>query len=115
MGGRIMSKLFKFCSEEQRTDLINIITKHFKIRIEETINIGEYNISTKLHPTNLVIEVTMRGFEDALWEFTQELKKYMSDELREEVDFILDTEKYLEVKANEKRIDTILKVMEYYQ
>lgn len=110
-----MTNLFKFCSEEQMVDLIHAISRHFEVRITPTPFLNEYTISTKLYPINRIVEITMNGFENALWEFTQELKKYTSEELIKEIDFILDTEKYLEAKANEKRIDMILKVMEYYQ
>lgn len=106
-----MRDLFKFYNQEQIDDLVNTIAKHFKIRITN-IYIDKYNISTRLYPTDRQVEVTSRGFENALWEFTQELKKYMSNELKEEIDLILDTEKYLKTKSNEKRIDKILKVME---
>ena len=112
MGSRRINNLFKFCNEEQTVDLIYAISRHFEVRITQTPFLNEYAISTKLYPTNRIIEVTMNGFENALWEFTQELKKYMSDELIKEIDLILDTEKYLEVKANEKIINTILKVLE---
>ena len=110
-----MNNLFKFYNEEQIADLMYAITRHFKIRVSETINLDEWNINTKLYPTDRFIEVTARGYENALWEFTQELKKYMSDELKAEIELILNTEKYLEAKANKKRVDIFLKILESNQ
>ena len=87
---------FKFRLKEQITDLIKVISKNFPLVISQTTNFDEWLISTRLYPTDRYIEITRKGFENALYDFTQEFMKYISDSYREEIKRILDERKYVE-------------------
>ena len=90
--------MFKFYNHRQIADLIKEITSHFMLTISQTENINEYLINTRLYPTDRYIEITEKGFENALYDFTQILMNYISDEYKERIEFILDKKNYMEKK-----------------